>query len=468
MQINLFESLEKAGLIKKGKIHIDSALSIQFSKLLDLLDAISSDFVKPAEEFRPSIHTHCASLGMGGTRDECSALGCRQKDLNELARFAALYSDKVFIHNFLANHTPSWGHPPEEDSLDFRRDLIEDIQLLLFIRSLLETNKIVLFTPPATTCPYCYAKELFGSKADKRLQHAISSLSRDLYKQMVVEFYADEFGYGAKYNTESGLFRHQTHVRAFEELPTPVSSKLELIEQLQRGQSVTLSRKLKHELALHKELADDVLNSLRYQMSVADIVGASFLTHRDVDVKVLSYISSDIELDQRNAIVMKHLGSIVPFVGDVPISKLLRLRQREEEAFLSFRLALDTMLKEVTMQKGSLTERDAQSLYADVIAPELATLDRKVKEAKRDLVKTPLVTAVSAAAMITFGVYSGMVPAELSQIASALGLAKIAYDTVNKAGELLDVEKSIRPERFYFLWKVKHLTKQSYGYRRLI
>jgi hypothetical protein len=241
-----------------------------------------------------------------------------------------------------------------------------------------------------------------------------------------------------------------------EQLPSAVACRPGLVTRVESGERITLSDKAVRELTLHEDIANDVLVNLRYQMSVANVVGASLLTNRNVDVDVLSYISNDKDIARRNAIAAKYLTSIVPFAGDVPIPKLLLLRKREEAAFLRFRSALDASLREVLAQRSKSTPQDARSIYVDLIAPELARLDQSVAAAKRDLIKVPLAAAAGTAAIIAFGIYSGMVPTELAKIAGALGLAKVVYDTATQVVNLSDVEKSVRPEKFYFPWKVKH------------
>jgi hypothetical protein len=460
MKVRFLERLEEAGLIKRNRVNADSVRTMPFSQLIDLADAVTADTRLVREGFRSSAHTHCASFDMAGGIDECGSIDCREKAANELARFAALYSDQVIIHSYLSRYAPSWGHPPEKDSPDFRINVIDDIRLLLLLRPLIEAGKIVVISPEAEICPYCYALKLFGSRADQRLRKAMKRLSKDL-SQMSMEVYKAESGcYDLLYHTPHDLFRHEGHVRSYDKLPKPIASMPALVKQIKKGESVAVSGELKRKLGINAEVAEDVLGSLRYQMSVADLVGASFLTGRDVDIQVLSYISSDVEIDHRNEIAAKYLKAIVPFAADVPISSLLRLRHREEEAFIQFRSALDAALKEMVGQRGVFTERDAQSLYSDVIAPEIARLDRRVKEAKRDLIKAPFASAAGAAGVIAFGIYSGMVPAEVKLIASALGLTKVIYDIASKGAEMADVNKSVRPEKFYFLWKVRNLARR--------
>ena len=76
-------------------------------------------------------------------------------------------------------------------------------------------------------------------------------------------------------------------------------------------------------------------------------------------------------LDLRNQLLAKHLQTIVPFVSDVGLKDLLKLRHREEGAFIRFRGALSEALKEATPGGPRFTDRTAHDLYADVVAPRL-------------------------------------------------------------------------------------------------
>ena len=461
MKTRIFEQLEEAGLIKRGKLQNNAISNMPYVRVIDLLDNITEIAAKTEITIKSSLHTHCASFGLGGSRDECWGLECRLKAANELARFAALYSDNVIIHNYLADFSPTWGHPPDEDTDEFRQDLFDDFYILLQLRPLIEAGRILVFTPPATTCPYCYAKDLFGAKADHRLRQAVKHLAHDLYKKSTVEFYQTDIGYESRFTQDTDLFRHQSFIHVYDTLPESLANETQLLQQINDGKVVTLTDRSKQKLGIHDKLATNVLTSIRYQMSVADAIGASFLTHRNVDMELLAYISNSDEIRKRNAMVAQYLKTIVPFAEDVPIHNLIRLREREEASFLQFRSALDTALQQVMSKQNIFTETDAQALYEDIIAPEIAKLDQKVREAKRDLVKSPLISAAGTFAIIAFGLYAGMIPAELKEVAEALGLVNIIYNTFSKTVDVLDTEKSVRPEKFYFLWKVKYAVKKT-------
>ena len=120
MNGRIFASLAKNELIKHGKGNKSNIFNLPFVKIIDIIDSITQETSETKIVGKPSIHTHCATFGLGGGRDECWNIDCRLSAAEDMARFAALYSDKVYIHNFLADFSPTWGHPPEEDNADFK------------------------------------------------------------------------------------------------------------------------------------------------------------------------------------------------------------------------------------------------------------------------------------------------------------------------------------------------------------
>ena len=151
----------------------------------------------------------------------------------------------------------------------------------------------------------------------------------------------------------------------------------------------------------------------------------------------------------------RYLTSVVPFAGDVDISDVLKLREREPEAFILYRQALTKAIREVRDKKGTFRERDAQQLYSDVIEPNLARLDAGIVAAKRGLRKSVRRNILGWTAALSFGVYAGFVSKDLAAIAGALGLTKVIADLANLAMTKSDGEEAIRSEEMYFLWKMR-------------
>src|SRR5439155_5879370 len=170
----------------------------------------------------------------------------------------------------------------------------------------------------------------------------------------------------------------------------------------------------------------------------------SYLSDTKLPIEVLSAISGDADLPRRNSLVQKYLTSIVPFLGQVSATSVLKLRRREEESFLTYRQALNKAIDHVIAQRSSFSERDARSIYSDVVAPELARLDRAIQSARRGILKDAGRSIAGWAAAISFGIYAGFVPDQLLLAAKALGLTKVLADIASAVGRLTSPEEAIR------------------------
>lgn len=456
----LFDSLKSANLVKGNQVKFDTVDKMSFASILDFIEQISLKTVysEKIEDVPPYIYS--ASLSLGGGRYGCEALRCRKNKLNEIARFAALYSDKVYIHNFVSAYSPTFGHPPDNDSYEFREGFIDDLTLLLEIQPLVESGVVQLFTPSTHYCPVCFAEKVFGSRTGKRIKAARSLLENQILDKLTVQVKYnkdDEYPYETCDLGLEDIYGHEIFTE-YENTPEIIAGDRKILKQIHSGETIFLSKKQITQTNYAKQIASTLLRSCTYHLSVSNLLKTTVVTDSNVDVDILSYITNNKQIEQKNRITTKHLSAIVPFAGDVPVSWLSKLRERESDSFIQFRSALSKSIEVVSKHKDNFTVRDAKLLYADVIAPEISRLEKKVKEAKRDLVMKPLSSAVGTVAVIGFGAYTGMIPAEISELARVFGLTQTIFNTVSKIAELSDINKSIRPEEYYFLWKVKNLS----------
>jgi hypothetical protein len=88
-------------------------------------------------------------------------------------------------------------------------------------------------------------------------------------------------------------------------------------------------------------------------------------------------------------------------------------------------------------------------------------LDVAVREAKRKALWGTLKASGGAALAFSFGVLSGLLPAEVIEAAKAFGVLKFGADAVGKASDAIDAAESIRKESLYFLWRIKKTSKQK-------
>jgi hypothetical protein len=192
-------------------------------------------------------------------------------------------------------------------------------------------------------------------------------------------------------------------------------------------------------------------------MLTAQLSNSSYLTSNPLEVSLLSSLSNQPSIERRNKIAYKYLTSIVPFVEDISISKLIRVRQREEEAFVQYRSALNEAIDKFQSRGHDFREKEARELYSDLIAPRLAALERGIKLAKRDLVGQASRTILAVAGVISFGLYTGLIPSELAEMAKLIGITKVGTDILEKVFRLGGAKQTIQNDSLYFLWRVKHL-----------
>src|ERR1700694_74648 len=98
----LFELLENADLINGPQIDERHVLQLSADQVSDI--GAQAAIVTRAESitYDAGSLTHSATLSLGGGTQPCVSVGCRIRHVDNLVQFAAFYSDKVYIHNFLS------------------------------------------------------------------------------------------------------------------------------------------------------------------------------------------------------------------------------------------------------------------------------------------------------------------------------------------------------------------------------
>ena len=100
----IFSLLRSSGVLGRSRVKLERIATLRKSKILDLAEELGA--ATTPDDFAPSqtVFSHCASLSLGGGREECMSLRCRKRRLDHLVRYAALYSDRVYIRNFFSGY----------------------------------------------------------------------------------------------------------------------------------------------------------------------------------------------------------------------------------------------------------------------------------------------------------------------------------------------------------------------------
>jgi hypothetical protein len=447
----VFEILENKDLLRKDKISLEALTRLTKKRLLDLIQDLAC--CTPPTDRTSDKHqlAHSAALSLAGGREECASIGCRMRRLNSLARFAALYRDKVYIPNYFA----SYEHFKTLTERELIHCFYDDLLLLSFIRPVMDVGLVEFMGGQEHACPNCIARIGFGHKSGLSLKKALSGLASEYLNntQFSLEKRQNRFLIHLK-----GLEPYYNHGGLFydvDTIPEFLKSNTMLMSKLQQEGVLSLSKTNARKFPYHKYMAQEVAMNINYQVIMKYVLDTHFITDRDIHIVFLQRLTHDEQIARRNLLAYKHMTALVPFLEDVPLPKLLKLRQREREAFLQFRAAVNKSIDEFLRTKEKLSEQDAKSIYSDIIAPGLARLDKSVEASKKDLIASVIRSGTGALGAITFGLYTGIIPYEIAGIAKALGFVKFASDIIQKVMSLGDGEKTVQQEDLYFLWKVK-------------
>lgn len=458
----LFEPLKKTGLLKRGRLQTDIFARMPLPRILDVFDEVTAITSTVPTDSQLAGKLHCASIGLSGGMGECTAERCRLRRADEVARFGALYSDHVLVHNSLADLSPSFGHEPGSDSDKVRQRLLTDLMVLNHLRPLIEKDILIPYSTPRTYCSSCFATRQLGDEAGTRFKRARRVLQKEVLEGLEIKLQGSGHNARISVSGRGAWFDHgSSH---FKVDPATVPSLVErpnLLEKLLADKGFTASSTLTKALGYHASIVERTLGNVAYQMAITDLTGADVLSHRRVDLDVLQGIAADDRKARTNAVLAQNWNNVVPFAGDVSIARLVQLRARERDAFVRFRTTLQNAVEEALGSAETLSAKDAKTLFADTIQPELSRLNQSVRKAKRDLVTQPLASAAAITAVIGLGATTGMLPTELMVLGKALGLGKVTYDAVRSAIALGDTRKSIRTEPYYYLWKVQRSTSNS-------
>lgn len=453
MSNKVFSILKKRGFIGKNGPKASSVSSASLSKLIDTANEIEEAIKASHKPVKDSIYSYSASLSLGGDGIvACKNLDCRIERINSLARFALMYSDSVYINSFFSYYTEI----DDDSNIDYiKRDFYDDLLALYEIYPLVEHGYVNFYSPEGGVCFSCQAKEFLGDFSANLFSSEYKSLQQAYLDKMIVTCEEDEGLYIFNYDGPPPYFDHistSTGINIPEELVVRPS----ILKRIEKGEIVTLSKTVIKALGLHIDRAHDIATDVVHGIVTSGCLNTTFLTHHDLHIKFLNSLQNIPEVRKKNAISLEHLTSIVPFVEDVSLRDLLKVRQRESEAFVLYRQALNNAIDTFIKSGSAFTKQDARQLHGDVIAPSLAYLDKKVGQAKRDLISRPFRSLVGVVGAISFGILTGLIPPDMSNIAKTMGLVKFGADIIDQTMGTGDKENAITTDKFYFLWKVQN------------
>ncbi len=459
MARKVFSHMRSTGLITRRGIDERNILRLAPKRLLDIAQELAHMTEPPEGGRMPAGIGHCASLSLAGGRSHCAEINCRLRRVHRLGQFAAFYTDRMYMRNPFSDYVHRKNYGDEDD---LKRQFADDVRVATYLKPMLDQGLVMFVSETRQICPTCLGAAMgLGRDSGRTFLRASRKLSDEFLDntEYVLER-LDPF-YSVVMSGPELYYDHGARAWFCRELPPPVSTRPRIVRKLEREGRIRLSRTLSRELGLHKYMARDVIHNVAYHLLVNKALGTSLVTDRELHLAFLRHASQDHSMEERNTIAQKYLTAMVPFLDDVPIPKLLALREREAESFVRFRARFTNTIDEFRSEGATFTRKSARMIYQDVLAPELARLDLRVRKAKRDLVSSATRSVVGMVGAISFGLFSGLIGTEVAAIVKAVGIVSFGSDLIKKTMALGDAKKKIEEDDLYYLWRVRKAARRA-------
>jgi hypothetical protein len=416
------------------------------SKTIEFIEE-GSEKLTPFKNKQSTDHSFVSNTQLSGGHAPCVAVECRLKHVDQLARFAALYADQVLIHDPFEYY----GKVSEAD-VHVRKSLSDDLRVLYYLRPLLENGLISLATRTWHYCAEHYDEAIVKTKLLERLEKAEKALVRRFTRDAKVILDTSMIRPVFKIVGPDELIEHGATYRFSD-------AAQKLSDMLEARQNHVLTKKEIKKYHIFDGTASTIIHDIFIQNLYARN-GFHYLTDREVDFDVIKAVN-DIDTNQLNKAILEGLSHTVPFIHDVKLESLMKLRKNEGESFQVYRDSLNELLKSLS-DEDIRNSKILKQAFNDSIRPELNKIDLTVKNSKKLLYGSIKQDIIFSAGFIGLGLFSGLLPPSVGELIAALGGYKFASSVAEKVNKSHNEPDVVRENKYYFLWKVKEENKRNF------
>lgn len=412
----------------------------QFLELLDKLYDLTIEDSHIVGDINPSF-SFIANSSLSGGAHPCHAPESRQKGLNNMASFAALYADVVHIQNPFSElisqivNTECIGHKQ-------RLDMLFALGNYQYLRALLGRGIVKYASTQHVTCRKCSKSIVYP--LEKRLKAISKKLFYELEKVLIdkCEIYVNSYESGQPFlrilGPESVIEEGEKHILAFGEKNEAYFKSL----QVKFG-----SKRIPRDTVLSDHLlaivTAPIINDLTDQEWHSQLKGSTYLTDSSFQMKVASKIGQGTDMPNANYFndAMSHA---LPSIYSRDLYSVLELRDREQEAFTVYRDNLTKIIKTV----DNSDRLQLEEAFRSELTPQINLIDKKVKDWKINSSRH----AVIGTGLLSAGYFTGLIKPEINLVTTLFTGIGINFlsDFLNK----FNTDHGARSSDLYFLWKI--------------
>jgi hypothetical protein len=384
-----------------------------------------------------------ASASMRG-ESTCSSPVCRLQKLDFLARYTALYADKVLFPVPLSN-------PSKISDLEQCRDqLCQTALILLRTRPLIDAGLIVPVVMRSTHCVHMikWAREMTN-----HIHEIADDATKELQKHFRVMYQpADKATTGRATVYIAGpedFLEHGGGVMLVkdESIWRPRKGKPD------RDGNVEIRGSMK--LIAVREMMNYIATDTTFYLAYGHSQHVRYLTDRRGETLFLDWFNNDEELAASSAAMNAYLTHAIPLLGDLPLATLLRIRRDERDSFARYRSAIGRTLRDVAQSKKRFGKPEMRELFRERIEPELLRMKSELRQETRRQRRRVLGGIGTLAASVGLGALGGMLPI-LAKAAGVAAGSMVGGRLLSKAAEAgCEHGATLREQNdFYFLLRL--------------
>lgn len=430
----LLDYLDNKGLITEKEInnlmrHKQNSLDNLIAEIIHL-DINSKD---PSS----NIFSFSANEQQSSGKNPCEELGCRIRQIDELAKFAVLYTDCVYIYNPFEKY-----YFIREWRPDIKKDLINDLLVLKVLQPLIDEGIIRFSHGKDFMCKDCRNK-IFNKYKEisyliqKHIEESTSFEVVDGKRNMkVLHVEGDEniFGHNSFYYYP----RNTKQEEKIAELPNNCSLTCKDVSFLKMPE---------------KQSHDIILDMIRQNANV-NLYESSYLINNEFYLNVMQNISKRKSRTVTPSEFISGFSYSVPFINDIDLVQLLELRKKDYESFLVYRDSIRYFLEETN---NFNVTKNIKEVFSDIVNPEINKISLTFKNNKTLLKNKVNRELLISSCLIGLGLFSGLLPNDLGKIVGALGGCDFLKAIINQKIEGTLESNEIKNNDLYFIWKIKNI-----------
>jgi len=360
----------------------------------EILDFVQEAYLalRAQPEKTESIFAFSANSSLSGAPFPYASINCRLNKIDSVARFAALYADQVFIENPFEKYVHYKSiYDPRTNKIIIAGDILGLLYLRpLFQAGLLSTRHNILLL-----CSECKDEvENLEREVAEQLDKARKQLQKKYLREVKVHIEKREDEVFLSYAGPEHLVEHGI-IDFIGQLPQPLLEKCGSV-----GARQLTNREIK-EYDLTSWFVDPILKDIFQQNIHVCRHRTQYLTDREIDLDIVTSIGEP-DVIRTSKSFLAGLSHSIPTIEDVRLDKLIRLRQKEGEAFEVYRDALHRVLN----QARALKPEEMRELIDDEIRPEIHKIERTIKNTRRLLVDSLTRDILVSTGYIAIGLFA--------------------------------------------------------------